>query len=148
MINNLVNTRKPELTSLVAKLETVNDVPSGSSILKGIEKEGNKRKFVQDRALPFVFGILSRSNDNYGVGGFITELGKWAQEVENADSMLQLLNGCHEYTTKYSGFYLEPKLKELIMDGKQPKHLNLQDIIYDIPLSWKEQEGMTAKLYK
>jgi hypothetical protein len=36
--------------------------------------------------------------------------------------------------------YISPKIKEMILDGKQPKHLNLQDIIYDVPLSWIEQE--------
>lgn len=110
LINDLVNTRKPELINLVAQFDAVNDIPPGSSILKEIEKEGNKRKFVQDGAKPFIFGILSRSNDNYGVGGFTTELGKWAGDVESADSMLQLLVGCHDYTTEYAGFYREPSL--------------------------------------
>jgi hypothetical protein len=35
---------------------------------------------------------------------------------------------------------LSPKIKEMILDGKLPKHLKLQDIIYDIPLLWSEQE--------
>jgi hypothetical protein len=36
--------------------------------------------------------------------------------------------------------YLSPKIKEMILEGTQPKHLRLQDIIYDVPLSWNEQE--------
>jgi hypothetical protein len=110
LINNLVSTRKPELAELVAQFETVNDVPPGSSILKEIEKEGGKRKFIQDGTLPFIFGILSRGNDSYGFGGFTNELGKWAQEAESADYMLQLLAGCHDFTNEYSGFYKEPSL--------------------------------------
>jgi hypothetical protein len=36
--------------------------------------------------------------------------------------------------------YLSPKIKGMILEGTQPKHLRLQDIIYDVPLSWNEQE--------
>jgi hypothetical protein len=36
--------------------------------------------------------------------------------------------------------YLSPKLKEMIIEGKQPKHMRLQDLIYEIPLPWVEQE--------
>ncbi|GHT98406.1 hypothetical protein FACS1894126_3850 [Alphaproteobacteria bacterium] len=67
-IINLVEARKPELAALTEQFATVNDIPAGSSILKEITKEGNRIKFVQDGALPFVFGILSRYNDySYGV---------------------------------------------------------------------------------
>lgn len=37
--------------------------------------------------------------------------------------------------------FLSPKIKELIIDGKQPQHLKLQDIVYDVPLDWGEQES-------
>jgi site-specific DNA recombinase len=36
--------------------------------------------------------------------------------------------------------YLSPRIQEMILDGKQPKYLKLQDIIYDVPLLWSEQE--------
>jgi hypothetical protein len=36
--------------------------------------------------------------------------------------------------------YLSPKMKEMIINGKQPKHLRLQDLMADVPLSWVEQE--------
>jgi hypothetical protein len=36
--------------------------------------------------------------------------------------------------------YLSPKIKEMILGSTHPKHLKLQDIIYDVPLSWNEQE--------
>ncbi|GHU13337.1 hypothetical protein FACS189449_08560 [Alphaproteobacteria bacterium] len=109
-IINLVEARKPELAVLTEQFATVNDVPAGSSILKEITKEGNRIKFVQDGALPFVFGILSRYNDaNWGVGSFTTELGTLGT-ASAADEMLKLLAGTHEYTTEYAGFYKEPSL--------------------------------------
>jgi hypothetical protein len=36
--------------------------------------------------------------------------------------------------------YLSPRIRELILDGTQPKYLKLQDIIYDVPLLWSKQE--------
>ncbi|GHU13633.1 hypothetical protein FACS189449_09220 [Alphaproteobacteria bacterium] len=109
-IINLVEARKPELAALTEQFATVNDVPTGSSILKEITKEGNRIKFVQDGALPFVFGILSRHNDySYGVGSFTTELGTFGT-ASAANEMLKLLAGAHGYTTEYAGFYKEPSL--------------------------------------
>lgn len=36
---------------------------------------------------------------------------------------------------------LSPKLKRMIMEGYQPKHLSIQDIIAgNVPVLWKEQE--------
>jgi vacuolar-type H+-ATPase subunit H len=107
-INTAANTRKTELINLTNNFNSVNDVPSGSSICAEISKESQKRKFIQDDALPFVFGILSRYNDCYGAGNFTTDLDKWSSA--NADVMLQLLAGCHSYTTEYAGFYKEPSL--------------------------------------
>ena len=79
-----------------------------TTIRKKIQEEFTKNDFLNSNALPFLFGILSRSNDNYGVGNFTSELGKWS--ATSADSMLQLLAGCHDYTTEYAGFYKEPVL--------------------------------------
>jgi hypothetical protein len=110
VLNNLVNARKPELTELVAEFDEVNDVPPGSSILTEIRNEGEKRKFIKDGALPFLYGILARNNDNHGAGIFTTELGTWASGTSGADSMLKLLTGCHGYTTEYAAFYKEPSL--------------------------------------
>jgi hypothetical protein len=36
--------------------------------------------------------------------------------------------------------YLSPRIQEMILDGKQPKYLKLQDIIRGIPVPWSEQE--------
>jgi hypothetical protein len=110
LINSLADTRNAELTSVVADFEAVNDIPVGSSILSEIYKEGDKRKFLQTGALPFVYGILSRYNDYYGTGNFSTELGDWTSSTSSADHMLQLLAGCHTNTTQYAGFYKEPSL--------------------------------------
>jgi hypothetical protein len=38
--------------------------------------------------------------------------------------------------------YLSPKIKEMILDGKQPKHLRLQDLLHNAPLLWGEQEKL------
>ena len=36
---------------------------------------------------------------------------------------------------------LSPKLKRMIMDGYQPKHLSMRDIIWtNLPVLWSEQE--------
>jgi hypothetical protein len=110
IINTLVNTRKPELESLIAPFESANDVPAGSSIMNEIALEGERRKFILDGALPFIFGILSRYNDyNYGTGYFSTELGAFGTSA-TADAMLRLLTGSHGYATTYAGFYREPSL--------------------------------------
>jgi hypothetical protein len=41
--------------------------------------------------------------------------------------------------------YLSPKIKEMILEGTQPKHLRLQDIIRDLPVLWNEQEEKFLK---
>ncbi len=45
---------------------------------------------------------------------------------------------------------LSPKLKRMIMEGYQPKHLSIQDIIAgNVPVLWKEQERwLISKIYK
>ena len=41
---------------------------------------------------------------------------------------------------------LSPKLKRMIMDGYQPKHLPIHDIIGgNVPVLWEEQEGWLIK---
>ena len=41
---------------------------------------------------------------------------------------------------------LSPKLKRMIMEGYQPKHLSIQDIIAgNVPVIWKEQEKWLVK---
>jgi hypothetical protein len=37
--------------------------------------------------------------------------------------------------------YISPRIQELILDGKQPKYIQLQDLIRGIPMLWSEQEG-------
>jgi hypothetical protein len=36
--------------------------------------------------------------------------------------------------------YLSPKIQEMILDGTQPKYIQLQDLIRGIPMLWSEQE--------
>ncbi|MCB0744842.1 MAG: hypothetical protein KDC67_13120, partial [Ignavibacteriae bacterium] len=38
--------------------------------------------------------------------------------------------------------FLAPKLKEAIIDGTQPRHLKLADLMNNVPLLWNEQEEM------
>ena len=41
---------------------------------------------------------------------------------------------------------LSPRLKRMIMDGYQPKHLSIRDIIWtNVPVLWEEQEGWLIK---
>ena len=41
---------------------------------------------------------------------------------------------------------LSPKLKRMIMDGYQPKHISIHDIIAgNVPVLWKEQERWLLK---
>jgi hypothetical protein len=36
--------------------------------------------------------------------------------------------------------YLSPKIKEMILEGRRPKHLKLQDLMDGIPVLWRVQE--------
>ena len=43
---------------------------------------------------------------------------------------------------------LSPKLKRMIMDGYQPKHLSMRDIIWtNVPVLWTEQEEWFREFY-
>ena len=50
-------------------------------------------------------------------------------------------------TTRYAQLilrlnFLAPKLKEAIIQGTQPRHLKLADVMGHVPLLWHEQEEM------
>ncbi|WP_253309021.1 MULTISPECIES: hypothetical protein [Rickettsiales] len=126
-INSISNSHKDGLKGLVNNFRTVNDVPSGSSIIREIEtrienilnevktrdeqlkasliNEIRKRNMVESGSLPFLFGVLGRKNNYYGHGTFTTELGKWSSDITKTDYMLQLLAGSHTYNTDYVSFY-------------------------------------------
>jgi hypothetical protein len=97
-----------ELNTVVDDFATMDDVPENSTILATIRDTTALYDFLQPADLPFIFGILSRYNDYYGIGNFTTELGYWYNS--NANTMLSLLAGCHNYANEYAAFYLEPKL--------------------------------------
>ncbi len=100
-INSVGNDHKDGLKGLVNNFRTVNDVPSGSSIMK----EVRNRHMIEPGALPFLFGVLSRKNNYFGHGTFTTELGQWNSDITKTDYMLQLLAGTHTYDTSYVSFY-------------------------------------------
>ncbi|WP_264707797.1 MULTISPECIES: hypothetical protein [unclassified Wolbachia] len=124
-INSVGNDHKDGLKGLVDNFRAVNDVPSGSSIMKEIKsreptklnsindvpsgssimKEVRNRHMIEPGALPFLFGVLSRKNNYFGHGTFTTELGKWSSNITKTDYMLQLLAGSHKYDTDYVSFY-------------------------------------------
>ncbi len=126
-INSISNSHKDGLKGLVNNFRTVNDVPSGSSIIREIEtrienilnevktrdeqlkasliNEIRKRNMVEPGSLPFLFGVLGRKNNYFGHGTFTTELGKWSSDITKTDYMLQLLAGSHTYDTDYVSFY-------------------------------------------
>jgi hypothetical protein len=97
-----------ELNTVVDDFATMNNVPGNSTILTTIRDTFDLYDFLQPGYLPFIFGILSRYNDYYGIGNFTDALGYWNNA--NANTMLGLLAGCHSYTIEYAAFYLEPKL--------------------------------------
>ncbi|WP_341820717.1 hypothetical protein [Wolbachia endosymbiont (group A) of Myopa testacea] len=127
-INSISNSHKDGLKGLVEDFRAVNNVPSGSSIIREIETRDNqlktsltneiktrddelkvsltqeirKRNMVEPGSLPFLFGVLGRKNNYFGHGTFTTELGKWSSKT---DYMLQLLAGSHTYDTDYVSFY-------------------------------------------
>jgi hypothetical protein len=117
---SLLDTRKNEhlaaiqvakddlLETLADEMETfnaINDLPEGSTLMSEI----NKRSLIEQGALPFIFGILSRSEDYYGIGTFTTQLGSFTA-VENANKIMGLLTGCHTYDSSYTGFFRPPQL--------------------------------------
>ncbi|WP_349967800.1 hypothetical protein [Wolbachia endosymbiont of Armadillidium arcangelii] len=130
-INSISNSHKDGLKGLVEDFRAVNNVPSGSSIIREIETRDNqlktsltneiktrddelkvsltqeirKRNMVEPGALPFLFGVLGRKNNYFGRGTFMTELGKWSSDITKTDYMLQLLAGSHTYDTDYVSFY-------------------------------------------
>ncbi|BET37318.1 hypothetical protein [Wolbachia pipientis] len=108
-INSVGDDHKDGLKGLVNNFRTVNDVPSGSSIMK----EVRNRHMIEPGALPFLFGLLSRKNNYFGHGTFTTELGQWSSDVTKTDYMLQLLAGTHTYDTSYVSFYRPRQLSFL-----------------------------------
>ncbi|RDD34332.1 hypothetical protein Wcon_01593 [Wolbachia endosymbiont of Cylisticus convexus] len=127
-INSISNSHKDGLKGLVEDFRAVNNVPSGSSIIREIETRDNqlktslinevktrdeqlkaslineirKRNMVEPGSLPFLFGVLGRKNNYFGHGTFTTELGQLSSKT---DYMLQLLAGTHTYDTSYVSFY-------------------------------------------
>ncbi|QTG98860.1 hypothetical protein ACJUAD_05245 [Wolbachia endosymbiont of Rhagoletis indifferens] len=130
-INSISNSHKDGLKGLVEDFRAVNNVPSGSSIIREIETRDNqlktslinevktrdeqlkvslineirKRNMVEPGSLPFLFGVLGRKNNYFGHGTFTTELEKWSSDITKTDYMLQLLAGSHTYNTDYVSFY-------------------------------------------
>jgi hypothetical protein len=97
-----------ELNAVVDDFSTMNDVSESSAICPTIRNVFDAYDFLQQPDMPFIFGILSRYNDYWGVANFTTELGYWYNS--SANTMLNLLVGCHTYTNEYAAFYVEPKL--------------------------------------
>jgi hypothetical protein len=93
------------LAEEMQRFDEINDLPEGATLSSELEKHS----LIEPDALPFVFGILSRSEDYYGLGGLTTQLGNWTLP-ENANSAMSLLCGCHNYDTSYSAFFLPPQL--------------------------------------
>jgi hypothetical protein len=93
------------LATEMERFDEINDLPEGATLASELEKHS----LIEPGALPFVFGILSRSEDYYGLGGLTTQLGNWTL-AENANNIMSLLCGCHNFETTYSGFFKPPQL--------------------------------------
>ncbi len=100
-----------DLGKIKNTLDEMNDLPSGSSIMKEIKS----RAVIQSDSLPFLFGVLSRYNDygGWGQGHFTSELGQWYSDTAKTNNMFCLLTGAHEYDTSYVGFYKPPCIYHL-----------------------------------
>jgi hypothetical protein len=60
---------------------------------------------------------------------------------DNMADLAKHMNVTESYAHRIMNLnYLSPKIKEMILGGTHPKQLKLQDLIYDVPLSWNEQE--------
>ena len=99
-INSVGNDHRDALKGVVEGFRAVNDVPSGSSIMR----EVRNRNMIEPGSLPFLFGVLSRKNNYLGHGTFTTELGQWSSDLTKTDYMLKLLAGSHTYDTSYVSF--------------------------------------------
>jgi hypothetical protein len=93
------------LSDEMQRFDEINDLPEGETLSSELEK----RSLIEPDALPFVFGILSRSEDYYGLGGLTTQLGNWTL-AENANSAMSLVCGCHDFDTTYSAFFKPPQI--------------------------------------
>ncbi|WP_168464793.1 hypothetical protein [Wolbachia endosymbiont of Ctenocephalides felis wCfeT] len=100
-INSIGNDHKDALTDVVEGFRAVNDVPSGSSIMREVKN----RNMVEPGSIPFIFGVLSRQNNYFGHGISTSEFGEWSRDVTKTDYILQLLAGTHTYDTSYVSFY-------------------------------------------
>jgi hypothetical protein len=107
-LSELSTEKLEELGSIFNDLATINNVPEGTTITETAISHFEANKFLNTGNLPFLFGILSRYDDYYEIGTITSTFGQWYSS--GADYMLQFLAGCHNYTTQYAGFYLEPKL--------------------------------------
>jgi hypothetical protein len=98
------------IRGLVNNFKSINDIPTGSSIMKEVKN----RNMIEPGSLPFLFGIVSRHNDySWGSGHFTTELGKWYNDTSYTNNMFSLIVGCHNYSTTYSSFYRPPTIYPL-----------------------------------
>ena len=72
----------------------------------------------------------------------------WQQQLKSGKySGMKELCERESITAKYAQLilrlnFLAPKLKEAIINGTQPRHLKLADLMNNVPLLWNEQEEM------
>lgn len=97
------------LTGLVSNFESINDVPNGSSIMS----EVTKRNMIEAGSLPFLFGVINRSNDYWGYGAYTSQLGQWYANTAHIDYAMQMITGSTAFTTDYCSFYRPPQLSFL-----------------------------------
>lgn len=77
-----------DLKEELAAFNEINDIPEGSTLMEEIQK----RSLIEENSLPFVFGILSRSQENYGMDNLTTEL--WTPDEETGANILGAIAGC------------------------------------------------------
>lgn len=77
-----------DLKEELAAFNEINDIPEGSTLMEEIQK----RSLIEENSLPLVFGILSRSQENYGMDNLTTEL--WTPDEETGANILGAVAGC------------------------------------------------------
>lgn len=67
---------------------------------------------------------------------------RWIEKgkYETVAELSQKKNIAHKYVRQILRLnYLSPIIKEMILDGRQPKDLKLQELMNDLPIIWKDQ---------
>lgn len=90
----------------------------------------------------------TRSNKDPALIKALVRAHKWEKALASGDqkslgTIAKMEDLELKYVTRiYRLNFLAPKIKEAIIDGKQPQALTLSRLMPGVPLSWQEQERL------